>query len=245
MNDIIENEEEKAELKEKNKADYEKIFNDVSETMNNMLEEYMLSDFSVFYAKLLVYVGKERASQILEKMPEPVKKLVSEEYSKMQDKKNTDPDVISDVCSVFKRNGFYGDTMLKPFTKIENNEIGDCLNNSFFEKNPVLEMNVEHNWFFFEDIVMLDDRAIQKILREVDYNDLLKAVKGSNERVQEKILRNFSKRAEQMFREDLEFMGPVRLSDIQQSQTNVVIIIKKLIRNGEIVVSFDNDITIH
>ena len=241
MNDIIESENERAEINAKLKKDFEKSFDDASVAMDSILEKYMLSDFAAFYAHLLVYMGKQKALAVLEKMPEGVKELVSQEYSKMKDKKNTDPDVISDVCSVFKRIGFYGEAMLQCFSGIENNNIAEVIGEDFFNKNPVLEMNIENSWFYFDDIVLLDDRAIQKILREVDQLDLAVALKGSDAEIQDKIFRNMSKRAEEMLRDDMEFMGPVRLADVQYQQNKIVGIVKSLIRNKEIVVSLSSD----
>jgi flagellar motor switch protein FliG len=91
--------------------------------------------------------------------------------------------------------------------------------------------------FVFEDIVMLDDRAIQRVLREVDSQELSKALKSVDTEVQDKIFRNMSKRAAQMLKEDMEFMGPVRLKDVEESQQKIVSIIRHLEETGEIVVA--------
>jgi flagellar motor switch protein FliG len=91
--------------------------------------------------------------------------------------------------------------------------------------------------FVFEDIVMLDDRAIQKVMREVDQQELSKALKSVDAEVQDKIYRNMSKRAAQMLKEDMEFMGPVRLKDVEEAQQKIVAIIRHLEDTGEIVVS--------
>jgi flagellar motor switch protein FliG len=91
--------------------------------------------------------------------------------------------------------------------------------------------------FVFEDIVMLDDRAIQKVMREVDQQELSKALKSVDAEVQDKIYRNMSKRAAQMLKEDMEFMGPVRLKDVEEAQQKIVAIIRHLEDTGEIVVA--------
>jgi len=91
--------------------------------------------------------------------------------------------------------------------------------------------------FVFEDIVLLDDRAIQKVLREVDTQDLAKALKGVDAEVQEKIFRNMSKRASALLREDMDFMGPIRLRDVEEAQQKIVNIIRKLEEAGDIVVA--------
>jgi flagellar motor switch protein FliG len=89
----------------------------------------------------------------------------------------------------------------------------------------------------FEDIVMLDDRAIQKVMREVDSQELAKALKSVDSEVQDKIFKNMSKRAANMLKEDMEYMGPVRLKDVEESQQKIVSIIRHLEDTGEIVVA--------
>jgi len=91
--------------------------------------------------------------------------------------------------------------------------------------------------FVFEDIVLLDDRSIQKVLREVDTQDLAKALKGVDTEVQEKIFRNMSKRASSLLREDMDFMGPIRLRDVEEAQQKIVNIIRKLEDAGDIIVA--------
>jgi len=105
------------------------------------------------------------------------------------------------------------------------------------EEDPELAEEIKKRMFVFEDIVFLDDRAIQKVLREVDTQDLAKALKGVDAEVQEKIFRNMSKRASALLREDMDFMGPVRLRDVEEAQQKIVNIIRKLEEAGDIVVA--------
>jgi flagellar motor switch protein FliG len=81
------------------------------------------------------------------------------------------------------------------------------------EEDPELAEEIKKRMFVFEDIVLLDDRAIQKVMREVDNTELAKALKSVDSEVQEKIFKNMSKRAANLLREDMDFMGPVRLKD--------------------------------
>ena len=87
------------------------------------------------------------------------------------------------------------------------------------------------------DILLLDDRAIQRVLRDVDNGDLAIALKGSNEQVQNAIFNNLSKRLAVMIKEDMEFMGPVRLSDVAEAQSGILSILERLVSAGEIVYS--------
>lgn len=103
--------------------------------------------------------------------------------------------------------------------------------------DPELAEQVKRQMFVFEDIVMLDDRGIQLVLREVDSKDLALAIKGSNPEVGQKIMANMSSRASQMLKEDIEFMGPVRLRDVEEAQQRIVKVIRRLEESGAIVIS--------
>ena len=105
------------------------------------------------------------------------------------------------------------------------------------EEDPELAEEIKKRMFIFEDIVLLDDRAIQKVLREVDGQELAKALKAVDSEVQDKIFRNMSKRAASLLREDMDFMGPIRLKDVEEAQQKIVNIIRKLEESGDIVVA--------
>ncbi len=89
--------------------------------------------------------------------------------------------------------------------------------------------------FVFEDMVKLDDRSIQRLLREVETKDLAMALKGANNEVKEKIFKNMSERASAMLKDDMEYMGPVRAREVQECQTKIVAVIRALEATGEIV----------
>jgi flagellar motor switch protein FliG len=90
--------------------------------------------------------------------------------------------------------------------------------------------------FLFEDITLLDDRSIQQVLRDVDTKELALALKGTPGEVQEAIFRNMSERAALNIKEDLEFMGPVRVKDVEEAQQKVVAVIRRLEEAGSIVI---------
>ena len=104
-------------------------------------------------------------------------------------------------------------------------------------EQPELADEIRKKMFVFEDILLLDDRAIQRVLRDVDNNDLGIALKGANEEVQNVIFKNLSKRLSAMIKEDMEFMGPVRMKDVEEAQQKIVGIIRKLEDSAEIVIS--------
>jgi len=104
-------------------------------------------------------------------------------------------------------------------------------------QDPELAEEIKKLMFVFEDIVMIDDRSVQRVLREVESQDLALALKGSSNEVTQKIFNNMSSRAADMLKEDIEFMGPVRLRDVEEAQQRIVNIIRRLEDTGEIVIA--------
>ena len=105
------------------------------------------------------------------------------------------------------------------------------------KKNPKLAEKIKKKMFVFEDIALLSDKDIQRVLRDVDSTELAKALKGVNSEVQDKIYRNMSKRSESVLKEDMDLMGAVPLKDVEEAQQKIVGIIRRLEDNGEIIVA--------
>ena len=105
------------------------------------------------------------------------------------------------------------------------------------ERDPKLSEEIRKRMFVFEDIIKLDDRAVQRVLREVDQKDLTISLKGASDEVKEIIFKNMSNRASQIIKEELEFMGPVRVKDVDEAQQRIVSEIRKLEESGEIIIS--------
>ena len=104
-------------------------------------------------------------------------------------------------------------------------------------EDPELADEIRKKMFVFEDILSLDDRSVQRVLREVDNNELAVALKGSTEEVQNLIFSNLSSRLATMIKEDMDFMGPVRMKDVEEAQQKIVNIIRKLEDSAEIIIS--------
>lgn len=102
------------------------------------------------------------------------------------------------------------------------------------QQNPELAERVQQAMFTFEDLVKLDDRSLQRVLREIEMRELALALKGASEELKEKIFRNMSQRAAQILREEMDYMGPVRLRDVAAAQRRIVDIVRKLEEAGEI-----------
>jgi flagellar motor switch protein FliG len=194
-------------------------------------------------ALILAYMPVGNAAMILSKLPGELRAEVAARIAMME---QTPPEVIRRVEQVLE----------KKVSSILNQELAqaggpkalvDLLNRvdrsterliieSLSDSSPELAETVKNMMFVFEDVVQLDDRAIQAILREVDMKELATALKGVNNDVQLKIYKNMSERAVQMLKEDMEFMGPVRLRVVEEAQQKVVTAIRKLEEAGEIVV---------
>jgi len=105
------------------------------------------------------------------------------------------------------------------------------------KRNPEMATEIKNLMFTFDDLVLLDDRSIQRVLREVDTKDLSLALKASSDELKDSIFRNMSERAANLIKEELEFMGPVRLKDVEESQMKIVEVVRSLEEDGEIVIS--------
>jgi flagellar motor switch protein FliG len=206
----------------------------------NIIEDFIAGGYEENLARLLVYLPKERRSAALQSLPESVREKVSSILNTFSEKKNSDPDVMSAVGTVLKNADFYGEKAAHEI--IQNGDIYflsavESESKNLFEVNPLLSMNVEYYLVNMNVLVDIDDRSIQKWLREVETQDLAKALKGTDAEVQEKIFINMSQRAAAMLREDMEFMGPVRKSDVIETQKKLIGILKRLNEEGEIVIS--------
>jgi flagellar motor switch protein FliG len=104
------------------------------------------------------------------------------------------------------------------------------------EDQPDLVERIRRLMFVFEDILLVNDRGIQKVMKEVDNDELALALKGASEQLREKIFRNMSERAAAMIKEELEYMGPVRVSDVEAAQQRIVDVLRKLEDAGEVVI---------
>ncbi len=108
---------------------------------------------------------------------------------------------------------------------------------AFNQKNPELAEEVKKLMFVFEDIITLDDRSVQKVLQDVETKELALALKGTAPEVRDKILKNLSERAAEMLQEEIEYLGPVRLRQVEEAQQSIVTKIRALEEAGEIIIS--------
>ncbi|MDR1534730.1 MAG: flagellar motor switch protein FliG [Planctomycetota bacterium] len=105
------------------------------------------------------------------------------------------------------------------------------------EADPDMVEQIRKLMFVFEDIILVNDKGIQSVLREVENDELATALKTASEAMQEKIFKNMSTRAAEIIRENMEFMGPVRLADVEQAQQHIVDIVRRLEESGDVIIS--------
>ncbi len=104
-------------------------------------------------------------------------------------------------------------------------------------ENPELATEIKNLMFVFEDVMLLDDRSMQRVLKEIDTKELSMALKGASEELQGKFFSNMSSRASEMIKEDMEYMGPIRLKDVEEVQQRIVDVIRRLEEDGEIIIT--------
>ncbi|MBQ7507396.1 MAG: flagellar motor switch protein FliG [Lachnospiraceae bacterium] len=195
-------------------------------------------------ALILSYMAPAQSSLVIGSLPPDKQSDVAKRIAMMD---RTSPDVIKEVERVLERklasliNQDYTivggvDSIVAILNSVDRGTEKHIMESLEIEE-PELADEIRKKMFVFEDILLLDDRAIQRVLRDVDNNDLGVALKGANEEVQNVVFKNLSKRLAAMIKEDMEFMGPVRMKDVEEAQQKIVSVIRKLEDAGEIVIS--------
>ena len=212
------------------------------------LLNFVQQEYPQTIALILAYLEPQKAATILQNLPEEIQPEVSKRLATMD---RTSPDVLREVERVLEKKlstlssedytAAGGVDSIVEILNLVDRSSEKAIIETLEEDDPELAEEIKKRMFVFEDIVMLDDRAIQKVLREVDQQELAKALKAVDTEVQDKIFRNMSKRAASMLKEDMELMGPVRLKDVEESQQKIVSVIRRLEDSGEIVIARSGD----
>lgn len=195
-------------------------------------------------ALVLSYLDPEQSGQVLSELPEDVQAEVAKRIATMD---STSPEIINQVEQILEQNvsasltDDYTQTggiqavveVLNGVDRSTERTILDTLEN----QDPELADEIKKRMFVFEDIVILDNRAIQRVIREVENEDLRLSLRVASDEVKDIIFKNMSERMAQTFREEMEYMGPVRLRDVEEAQTRIVSTIRRLEDIGEIVIA--------
>ena len=219
-------------------------FEFVRKTDASQLLNFIQDEHPQTIALILSYLSSNQASAIISALAPDKQTDVAKRIAQMD---RTSPDVIKEVEKVLEQK--LASLVNQDYTIVGGvDSIVDILNTvdrgtekhimeSLEIEDPELADEIRKKMFVFEDILSLDDRSIQRVLSEVDNNELAVALKGSNEEVQNLIFSNLSKRLATMIREDMDFMGPVRMKDVEEAQQKIVNIIRKLEDSAEIIIS--------
>ncbi|HEY8361559.1 MAG TPA: flagellar motor switch protein FliG [Tissierellaceae bacterium] len=206
------------------------------------LLNYIQNEHPQTIALILSYLTPAQAGQVLSSLPLEKQSDVIRRIAIMD---RTSPEVIREVEAVLESK--FSNILVQDYTTTGGIQTAvDILNavdrgtekhimEELDAKDAELSEEIRKRMFVFEDIVTLDNRSIQRIIREVDNSQWAIALKGASEEVKQVIFSNMSKRLAEMIKEDIEFMGPVRIRDIEDAQQNIVNVIRKLEEDGEII----------
>ncbi|NSL51186.1 flagellar motor switch protein FliG [Calidifontibacillus erzurumensis] len=195
-------------------------------------------------ALILSYLDPEKAGQILSALPQEMQADIARRIALME---STSPEIINEVEQILERK--LSTTVTQDYTQTGGIEaVVEVLNgvdrstertilDALEIQDPELAEEIKKRMFVFEDIVTLDNRAIQRVIRDCENSDLLLALKVASEEVKAIIFKNMSKRMAESFKEEMEYMGPVRLRDVEEAQTRIVATIRRLEEAGEIVIA--------
>lgn len=195
-------------------------------------------------ALILAYLKPQQAASIISALPQDKQADVARRIAVMD---RTSPDIIKEIERVLERK--LSSMVIQDYSLAGGiGAIVDILNSvdrgtekyimeSLEVQDTDLAEQIRKRMFIFDDIITLDSRSIQRVIREVENGDWALALKSANEEVQKSVFSNMSKRLSEMIREDMEYMGPVRLRDVEEAQQKIVNVIRKLEDAGEIVIS--------
>ncbi|MBR3457661.1 MAG: flagellar motor switch protein FliG [Selenomonadaceae bacterium] len=219
-------------------------FDFLRKTDPSQLLTFIQNEHPQTIALIIAYLEPDQAAIILGALPTDVQADVAKRIASMD---RTSPDIIREVERVLERKlstlvnqDFATAGGVEAVVEVLN-RVDRTTEKSILEAlevdNPELAEEIKRRMFVFEDIVLLDDRSLQMVLREVDNKDLSLALKATPAEVSEKVYKNMSSRAADMLREEIEFMGPVKIRDVEEAQQKIVGVIRVLEEKGEIVVS--------
>jgi len=195
-------------------------------------------------ALILSYLDPEQSGQILSELEDEVQADIASRIATME---STPPDVITEIEQVLERN--ISSSLTEDYTQTGGiqsvvdvlNEVDRSTERTILDtleiQDPDLAEEIKKRMFIFDDIVILDNRAIQRIIREVEADDLRLSLRVASDEVKDVIFKNMSQRMGETFKEEMEYMGPVRLRDVEEAQTRIVGTIRRLDEMGEIVIA--------
>ncbi|MBI5655754.1 MAG: flagellar motor switch protein FliG [Geobacter sp.] len=231
-------------LQEMQTADY----GDIEDILSNMDAKTIANFLSQEHPQTIaVIVAKLRPKQTSEIVGHLPLDLQAEVVIRIADVDQVSPEILNDIDDVIRREltamgGIQRfkvggvEKVVEMFNHLDRSKEKHILD-KLDVMNPPLAEIIRKHLFTFEDIFKLDDRSIQAIMREVSNDTLTLAMKATTDEVKDKIFRNISSRAAEMIKEDLEVMGPVRLSDVEKAQSEIIKIVRKMEEDGKVVIA--------
>ncbi len=219
-------------------------FNFLQKAETNNLLTFIQDEHPQTIALIVSHLPHHKASEILGGLPTPKQIEVVKRVANME---QTNPEVINEVERGLEAR--LANMLNQSFEKIGGvDTVAEMLNlvdrttekgimEGLEAEDPDLVEQIRRLMFVFEDILLVNDKGIQAVLKEVDNEELALALKTASEELQDKIFRNMSERAAKLIQEDMEYMGPVRVSDVEPAQQRVVDVVRRLEDAGEIIIS--------
>src|SRR5690625_2377329 len=210
----------------------------------NQLLNYLQGEHPQTIALVLSYLDPEQAGQILSELEEDVQADIARRIATME---STPPDFIEEIEMVLEKN--ISTSLSETYTQTGGiaavvqvlNEVDRSTERTILDtleiQEPDLAEDIKKRMFVFDDIVILDNRAVQRIIREVESDDLKLALRVVGDEVKDVIFNNMSERMSETIKEEMEYMGPVRLRDVEEAQSRIVSTIRRLDEIGEIVIA--------
>lgn len=219
-------------------------FDFIRHTDPQQLLSFIQNEHPQTVSLILSYLSSEQAALIISGLPPTIQWDVARRIARMD---RITPDVLRDVERVLERK--LSTVMGQDFTIAGGvDSVVNIINlvdrgterniiEAMEEQDPELAEEIKKRLFMFDDIIALDDRSLQRVLREIDLKDLGLALKGASEELRVKFFRNMSKRAADMLKEDMDYMGPVKVRMVEEAQQKIVNTVRALEEAGEIVIA--------
>lgn len=208
------------------------------------LATFLVNEHPQTVAVILAHLEPEKKGEVLKRLPEA---LQAEVVLRMANLEHVDPELIREIDKVLKnqlantatveQSALGGVQPVAEMLNVMDKNTETSIMSRLEEKDPLLAEEIRKLMFVFDDIVKIDDRGIQALLKEVPNDKLLLALKTANEDIRVKIFKNISARAAEMLREDLSNMGPSRLSDVEGAQQEIVNAARRLEAEGKILIA--------
>lgn len=208
------------------------------------LATFLVNEHPQTVAVILAHLEPEKKGEVLKRLPEA---LQAEVVLRMANLEHVDPELIREIDKVLKhqlantatveQSALGGVQPVAEMLNVMDKNTETSIMSRLEEKDPLLAEEIRKLMFVFDDIVKIDDRGIQALLKEVPNDKLLLALKTASEDIRTKIFKNISARAAEMLREDLGNMGPSRLSDVEGAQQEIVNAARRLEAEGKILIA--------